>query len=97
MSLLNSDYAWTVVGFLGQGLFFARFFVQWLASEKEKKSVVPVAFWYFSVIGGGITLIYVIHIGKWPLIIGQAGGMLIYCRNLLLIHRKPRPITDVDD
>ena len=94
---LNPEYTWTVIGFLGQGLFFMRFFVQWLASEKEKKSVVPVAFWYFSVIGGGITLIYVIHIGKWPLIVGQACGMLIYGRNLLLIHRKPEPSMPADD
>ncbi len=90
---LTTEHIWLLVGFLGQGLFFMRFFVQWLASEKSKQSVVPVAFWYFSLIGGAITLVYVIHDGAWPLIVGQAGGLLIYCRNLYFIHGRPKSVA----
>ena len=84
-------FVWLGIGFAGQALFFGRFFVQWLASEKEKKSVMPVAFWYFSLLGGAITLAYVIYRHDWPLIVGQATGLLfIYARNLMLIHGRKR-------
>jgi lipid-A-disaccharide synthase-like uncharacterized protein len=79
---------WAFVGFAGQALFTARFFVQWLASEKKKESVMPVAFWYFSIIGGSISLIYAIAIGSLPFSLGQATGLIIYARNLQLIRRK---------
>lgn len=83
----NLDF-WAFVGFAGQALFTARFFVQWLASEKKKESVMPVAFWYFSIIGGSISLIYAIAIGSLPFSLGQATGLIIYLRNLQLIRRK---------
>jgi lipid-A-disaccharide synthase-like uncharacterized protein len=63
-----------------------RFFVQWLASEKAKKRTIPVAFWYFSVIGGIILLAYAIHQKDPVFILGQATGLLIYFRNLWLIR-----------
>jgi len=78
---------WEILGFSGQALFFGRFFVQWLASERRKKSVVPNAFWYFSLGGGLILLIYAIHRREPVFVLGQAGGLIIYLRNLWLLHR----------
>jgi len=86
---------WAFVGFAGQALFTARFFVQWLASEKKKESVMPVAFWYFSIIGGSISLIYAIAIGSLPFSLGQATGLIIYARNLQLIRRKAATLRQI--
>ncbi|MEX0853296.1 MAG: lipid-A-disaccharide synthase N-terminal domain-containing protein [Bauldia sp.] len=78
---------WLVVGFIGQALFSARFMVQWIASERARQSVIPVAFWFFSV-GGGVTLLaYAIYRRDPVFIVGQAAGLLIYGRNLILIFR----------
>ena len=79
---------WALVGVTGQALFTARFLVQWLASEKKKESVVPVAFWYFSLIGGAVSFIYAVAIGSLPFSLGQGTGLFIYMRNLHLIHKK---------
>ena len=79
---------WVAVGFFGQALFFMRFFVQWVASEKRKESYVPVAFWYFSMGGGAILLSYAIHRRDPVFIAGQSMGLVIYIRNLVLIRRK---------
>lgn len=76
---------WLGIGFLGQSLFFMRFFVQWIASEKSRKSVVPKAFWYFSLVGGMTLLAYAIHQRDVVFMVGQASGLLIYARNLMLI------------
>lgn len=82
---MDHEVLWLSVGLLGQALFSARFFVQWLQSERQKKSVFPVAFWYFS-IGGGITLLaYAIHKEDPVFIIGQASGLFIYLRNLYFV------------
>lgn len=79
-----------VLGFAGQALFFMRFLVQWISSEKQKKSVIPVAFWYFS-IGGSILLLAYAIIRKDPVfIVGQGMGFLIYIRNLHFIGREKR-------
>ncbi|MDR3556543.1 MAG: lipid-A-disaccharide synthase N-terminal domain-containing protein [Syntrophobacteraceae bacterium] len=77
-----------ILGFLGQGLFFGRFLVQWIASEKQRRSVVPVPFWYFSIGGGGLLLIYAVLKKDPVFILGQAGGLLIYLRNLALIFKE---------
>jgi lipid-A-disaccharide synthase-like uncharacterized protein len=87
--------AWTAVGFLGQALFFGRFFVQWIASERHKRSVVPRSFWYLSLAGGAVLLVYAIHRRDIVITAGQATGFLIYTRNLWLIHRHA-PATDAD-
>lgn len=89
---LNQDTLWLIIGFIGQALFSARFIIQWLKSEKEKKSVFPVAFWYFS-IGGGVTLLsYAIYRQDPVFIMGQASGLLIYFRNLyFVIHEQKKP------
>jgi lipid-A-disaccharide synthase-like uncharacterized protein len=82
---------WLGVGFLGQGMFAARFIVQWLASERQKKSVVPTSFWFLS-IGAGVTLLaYAIHRRDPVFIAGQITGVLIYGRNLWFIFRERRP------
>jgi lipid-A-disaccharide synthase-like uncharacterized protein len=83
----NIDGGWLVIGFIGQALFSARFIVQWLSSEKIKKSVIPQAFWYFSVAGGATLLAYAIHRRDPVFIVGQAAGLFIYARNLQFIWR----------
>jgi len=75
---------WIVLGFVAQGLFTMRFLVQWIASERQKKSVVPVAFWYLSVAGGGLLLVYAIYRKDPVFILGQATGLVVYVRNLML-------------
>lgn len=81
------DGGWLAIGFLGQALFSARFIVQWLSSEKLKKSVIPSAFWYFSVAGGCTLLAYAIHRRDPVFILGQATGLFIYFRNLQFLWR----------
>ncbi|MFD2190437.1 lipid-A-disaccharide synthase N-terminal domain-containing protein [Pistricoccus aurantiacus] len=79
---------WLIVGFVGQGLFSARFIVQWLASERAKRSVVPIAFWFFSLGGGATLLAYAIYRRDPVFILGQAAGLFIYARNLMLLRRE---------
>lgn len=81
---------WLLIGFLGQILFTLRFFVQWLASEKQKKSVIPISFWYFSIGGSFLLLIYAIHRQDPVFIVGQSMGFVIYFRNLILIDREKK-------
>ena len=78
---------WLIVGFFGQTLFFMRFLVQWLASEKKRKSVIPVSFWYFSLGGAAMLLTYAIYRRDPVFILGQSLGFIIYSRNLVLIYR----------
>jgi lipid-A-disaccharide synthase-like uncharacterized protein len=77
---------WLLVGFFGQGLFMMRFLIQWISSERQKKSVVPVAFWYFSIAGGLVLLAYALYRRDPVFIAGQALGIGIYMRNLVLIR-----------
>ncbi len=86
MSITN-DTLWLGIGFLGQGLFFGRWIIQWLASERSAASKVPVAFWYMSLIGGMITLAYAIYRQDPVFIAGQSIGSVVYLRNLMLIYR----------
>ena len=71
-------------GFFGQALFFSRFLVQWIASERAGQSYVPVAFWYLSLGGSMILLIYAIHRKDPVFALGQLGGVFVYARNLML-------------
>ena len=87
-SWFTVDHVWVVIGFLGQALFTARFVVQWFKSEIVGKSVIPLAFWYFSVGGGVVLLAYAIHKMDPVFIAGQAGGLVVYFRNLYLIFRE---------
>ena len=82
------DAMWLTVGLLGQLMFTARFLVQWWASEKAGRSVEPVAFWYFSILGSLIVLAYGIHKLEPVIIIGQLPGTVIYARNLWLLRKE---------
>jgi len=82
--ILHFD-AWVVLGFVAQGLFTARFLVQWIASERARASVIPVSFWFFSVGGGFLLLIYALYRKDPVFIAGQALGLFVYLRNLYFI------------
>lgn len=83
---------WIAFGLFGQSMFFLRFLIQWIASEQKKQSVIPVSFWFFSIIGGLILLIYAIQRKDPVFIIGQSTGSVIYIRNLVLIYKKRKEI-----
>jgi lipid-A-disaccharide synthase-like uncharacterized protein len=73
---------WVALGFVAQLLFTGRFLVQWIASEKQNRMVIPIAFWFFSIGGGILLLIYAIHRRDPVFIAGQAFGVFVYARNL---------------
>ena len=80
--------SWLILGFLGQALFSMRFLIQWIYSEKHKKSLIPKAFWYFS-LAGGITLFSYALLRQDPVFIaGQGLGLFVYIRNLMLIRKE---------
>ncbi len=85
--MITTDTIWIATGFLGQGLFFGRWIVQWLASERSASSKVPISFWYLSLVGGLITLAYAIYRKDPVFIAGQSIGAVVYVRNLMLIYR----------
>lgn len=85
-----TEFWWVAFGLLGQLMFTGRFLVQWIASERAKKSVVPVIFWYFSMAGGLILLAYAIYRKDPVFVLGQSLGVFIYARNLWLIRRERR-------
>ena len=89
---------WTLFGLMGNILFSSRFFVQWYVSEKLGRSVIPVSFWYLSMIGSVVTSIYAIHLGSVPYILGVMPPTFIYARNLFLIAKgKKGPPNDRSD
>ena len=79
-----------IIGFVGQGLFSARFLIQWVVSEKKRESVIPLPFWYFSLLGGITLFIYAFSKKDLVIMVGQGTGILIYTRNLYLIQRKQK-------
>lgn len=85
---MNSDTFWLVLGFTAQAMFTMRFLVQWIASERRKESVVPVSFWYFSIVGSLMLLTYAIYRKDPVFILGQSAGSIVYFRNLYLISMK---------
>lgn len=88
---MTADAVWIAIGFLGQAFFSARFLVQWIVSERRKESVIPTYFWYFSIGGGLILLVYAIHRRDVVFMVGQAAGLVVYARNLYFVHRRPAP------
>lgn len=78
---------WVLLGFAAQGLFTMRFLVQWIASERAKRSVIPLAFWYFSIAGGLLLLIYALYRRDPVFIAGQAFGVFVYLRNVYFVMR----------
>lgn len=79
---------WLIFGFLGQFMFFMRFLLQWLVSEKRGESVIPIAFWYFSILGSVIILAYAIHKLDPVFMLGQSVASVIYIRNIMLMKKK---------
>jgi lipid-A-disaccharide synthase-like uncharacterized protein len=88
MPPVTPDLVWKLVGFGGQALFGSRFLVQWIATERRRRSVVPTAFWYLSLCGGLTLLSYAISIKDPVFITGQSFGVLVYSRNLWFVHRR---------
>ena len=81
---------WMALGLLGQLFFSARFIVQWISSERKKKSIIPISFWFLSLAGSAILLTYAIHRKDPVFILGQSAGFIVYTRNLALIRRVSR-------
>ena len=86
----DAELAWILVGLVGQALFMGRFLVQWIASERAHRSVVPVAFWWISIGGAAVLLAYAIYRADPVFILGQSLGFFIYTRNLWLIRSERR-------
>ena len=82
---------WILVGLLGQLFFTSRFLVQWIASERAGRSIVPQVFWLFSLAGGVLLLVYALWRRDPVFIAGQSAGLVVYLRNLMLIARQPEP------
>jgi lipid-A-disaccharide synthase-like uncharacterized protein len=93
----NLDF-WAVLGLVAQLAFTGRFLVQWIASERAKKSVIPTSFWYMSLLGSAGLLFYAIVRADPVFILGQSFGSVVYVRNLMLIHRGrgEQPSTPAD-
>ena len=81
---------WAYIGIIAQALFTGRFVVQWLASEKAGRSVIPFSFWILSIGGGLLLLVYALYRRDPVFILGQAFGVLIYLRNLTFVLRERR-------
>lgn len=89
------EIIWLGVGLFGQAMFSMRFIIQWIVSEKKRDSVVPIAFWYFSLAGATIVLTYGIYKVEPVLIVGQSTGFVIYLRNLYFIHKRKHADLEV--
>ncbi|CAN7429533.1 lipid-A-disaccharide synthase N-terminal domain-containing protein [Pseudomonas sp. V98_8] len=90
--IMTRETLWLVIGFAGQIAFTGRFVLQWLYSEYKKRSVIPVSFWYLSIVGSTLLFAYAIYRQDPVFIVGQAFGSIVYLRNLQLIakHRQSR-------
>ena len=87
-SLSGRELFWIILGFCAQFMFMMRFVMQWIYSERARRSVVPEVFWYFSIAGGITLLAYAIHRADPVFIAGQSLGLIIYGRNLYFIWRE---------
>tara|TARA_B100001250_G_C19260291_1_gene554657 strand:+ start:102 stop:401 length:300 start_codon:yes stop_codon:yes gene_type:complete len=85
--LNSNEMIWMLFGLFGQLVFFSRWVIQWIASERNSKSIIPIPFWWCSLIGGIITFIYACHIGSFPFILAQFIGIIVYLRNIYLIKK----------
>ncbi|GIW42270.1 MAG: lipid A biosynthesis protein [Candidatus Binatia bacterium] len=90
---MDRETLWLLLGFAGQVLFSLRFFVQWLRSERLGRSVLPVEFWYLSIGGSLALLLYAIHRVDPVFVLGQAGGLFVYTRNLWLLRRRGERVS----
>ena len=87
---MSESSLWIAVGLLGQLFFTSRFLIQWIVSERRRESVIPLAFWWFSLLGGVTLLSYAVWRRDPVFILGQATGLVVYTRNLALIGRRRR-------
>src|ERR1700722_9828022 len=92
---VNSLDWWVILGLAAQGLFTMRFLVQWIASERAGRSVIPLAFWWFSIVGGVLLLGYALYRKDAVFILGQAFGVFVYLRNLHFVIRERRQNASV--
>ena len=83
--LTNYEMLWMLFGLLGQSIFFSRWIIQWIASERKSESTIPTPFWWCSLCGGLITFLYAYHISSFPFMLAQSAGIIIYTRNIYLI------------
>ncbi|HEY8085142.1 MAG TPA: lipid-A-disaccharide synthase N-terminal domain-containing protein [Methylophilaceae bacterium] len=90
------DMLWLGIGLAGQTLFMMRFIVQWVHSERLGKSVIPVSFWYFSLLGGLTVLAYGFYRADPVIIIGQLPGTIVYTRNLMLVYRAHQARSEME-
>jgi lipid-A-disaccharide synthase-like uncharacterized protein len=88
MAVLGQPMA--VFGIVGQTLFFSRFLVQWIVSERKRESTIPLAFWYLSITGASLTFVYALWRRDPIFTIAQVVGLFVYVRNLMLIRRARR-------
>ncbi|WP_224814266.1 lipid-A-disaccharide synthase N-terminal domain-containing protein [Hasllibacter sp. MH4015] len=88
------EFWWVALGFLAQAIFASRFIVQWIASERAGRSHVPISFWYLSISGGILMLAYALYRQDPVFILGQSTGVIVYARNLMLIHRAKKKEAD---
>ncbi|MBZ5637487.1 MAG: lipid-A-disaccharide synthase N-terminal domain-containing protein [Acidobacteriia bacterium] len=89
MTLDRIPTGWLLLGLVGQAAFSARFVIQWLASERRRRSVVPSSFWWLSLAGGALLLAYALHRRDPVFVLGQSAGLAVYLRNLALIRKRP--------
>ncbi|MCK5161587.1 MAG: lipid-A-disaccharide synthase N-terminal domain-containing protein, partial [Candidatus Aureabacteria bacterium] len=79
---------WALIGWVGQLFFSSRFIVQWIATERKKQSIIPVSFWYLSIVGSLLLLVYGFYIKKPVYIVGYLFNSVVYVRNLYFIYKK---------
>lgn len=91
------ELAWVIIGLAGQAMFMLRFLVQWVVSERARRSVIPVSFWYFSLAGAAVLLAYALYRKDPVFILGQALGFIVYVRNLRLIRIEQRQRPEARD
>ncbi len=94
---MNWNRFFLIWGFAAQAIFAARFIVQWIASEKEKRSVIPMAFWYLSLTGGIMLFIYAVYRKDPVFILGQASGLIVYIRNIIFRLREKRQLENMGE
>jgi lipid-A-disaccharide synthase-like uncharacterized protein len=90
----GDHWAWLAFGLLGQAAFFLRFLVQWVVSERRGESVIPVSFWYLSIVGSLILLVYAIHRREPVFLLAYLPNAFVYMRNLALIQRRERLLRE---
>lgn len=86
--IFSIETLWVAIGLAGQGLFFVRWLLQWVTSERQRRSVIPISFWYLSMLGAVVLLAYSIYREDPVFIMGNVFNSAVYARNLYLIHRS---------